>query len=239
MSAVNETSKHGHLTIKQDESGLVRAARETAESRVVMELMRGQGGQTRARFDVADSIDVSGFPDLLAELCDAADLHLDLDFTATRLSSSHVVLEDVGLTLGAALFQMLTDRMITSGINGAGSSLRTADDFENAPVSASVSVEGRKFLKIVSATTMEDMRWRLILGQTLSGNIRSEDIDDFVDALAGGLKGSIFINERTVHTDADAFWRGTFRALGLAIHEALAPNPARKGLPPGVKSTLF
>ncbi|MEO0818549.1 MAG: hypothetical protein AAFX86_14750 [Pseudomonadota bacterium] len=239
MSAVNETSKHGHLTIKQDESGLVRAARETAESRVVMELMRGQGGQTRARFDVADSIDVSGFPDLLAELCDAADLHLDLDFTATRLSSSHVVLEDVGLTLGAALFQMLTDRMITSGINGAGSSLRTADDFENAPVSASVSVEGRKFLKIVSATTMEDMRWRLILGQTLSGNIRSEDIDDFVDALAGGLKGSIFINERTVHTDADAFWRGTFRALGLAIHEALAPNPARKGLPPGVKATLF
>lgn len=239
MSAVNETSKHGHLTIKQDESGLVRAARETAESRVVMELMRGQGGQTRARFDVADSIDVSGFPDLLAELCDAADLHLDLDFTATRLSSSHVVLEDVGLTLGAALFQMLTDRMMTTGTNGAGSSLRTADDFDNAPVSASVSVEGRKFLKIVSATTMEDMRWRLILGQTLSGNIRSEDIDDFVDALAGGLKGSIFINERTVHTDADAFWRGTFRALGLAIHEALAPNPARKGLPPGVKATLF
>ncbi|MEL6569033.1 MAG: hypothetical protein AAFQ22_11480 [Pseudomonadota bacterium] len=239
MSAVNETSKHGHLTIQQDESGLVRAARETAESRVVMELMRGQGGQTRARFDVADSIDVSGFPDLLAELCDAADLHLDLDFAATRLSSSHVVLEDVGLTLGAALFQMLTYRMMTTGTNGAGSSLRTADDFDNAPVSASVSVEGRKFLKIVSATTMEDMRWRLILGQTLSGNIRSEDIDDFVDALAGGLKGSIFINERTVHTDADAFWRGTFRALGLAIHEALASNPARKGLPPGVKATLF
>ncbi|MEL6661985.1 MAG: hypothetical protein AAFR33_03205 [Pseudomonadota bacterium] len=239
MSALNETSKHGHLTILQDEAGLVRAARETAESRVVMELMRGQGGRANARFDVADSIDVSGFPALLGELCSAADLHLDLDFTATRLSSSHVVLEDVGLTLGAALFQMLTDRMMTTGTNGAGSSLRTADEFVSAPVSASVSVEGRKFLKVVSASTMEDMRWRLILGRTLAGNVRSEDVDDFVDALAGGMKASIFIHEREVHTDADAFWVQTFRALGLAIDEALAPNSARKGLPPGVKATLF
>ncbi|MEM9739372.1 MAG: hypothetical protein AAF829_05845 [Pseudomonadota bacterium] len=239
MSALNEKSKHGHLTVEQDPSGLVRVARETAESRVIMDLMRGQGGTAKAHFDVADTIDVSGFPALLGALCEAADLHLDLQFTATRLSSSHVVLEDVGLTLGAALFQMLTDRMMTTGTNGAGSSLRTANDFTSAPVSASVSVEGRKFLKVVSATTIEDMRWRLILGQTLAGNVRSEDVDDFVDALAGGLKGSIFIHEREVHTDADAFWFETFRAIGHAINEALAPNPARKGLPPGVKATLF
>lgn len=239
MNALNEKSQYGHLTVQQDDTGLVRAARETAESRVVMELMRGQGGLANARFDVAESIDVSGFPALLGTLCKAADLHIDLDFTATRLSSSHVVLEDVGLTLGAALFQMLTDRMMTTGTNGAGSSLRTAEDFHSAPISASVSVEGRKFLKVVSATTMEDMRWRLILGQTLAGNVRSEDMDDFVDALAGGLKGSIFIHEREVHTDPDVFWTGTFHALGLAIDEALAANPARKGLPPGVKATLF
>ncbi len=239
MSALNETSKHGHLTVVQDEDGLVRASRETAESQVVMQVMRGQGGVATARFEVAPSIDVSGFPGLLEELCRAADLHLDLEFSATRLSSSHVVLEDVGLTLGAALFQMLTDRMMTTGTNGAGSSLRTAEDFHSEPVSASVSVEGRKFLKIVSATTMEDMRWRLILGQTLAGNVRSEDVDDFIDALAGGMKASIFIHEREPHSDPDAFWRATFAALGKAIHEALAPNPARKGLPPGVKATLF
>ncbi|MEN0079455.1 MAG: hypothetical protein AAF753_10120, partial [Pseudomonadota bacterium] len=124
-------------------------------------------------------------------------------------------------------------------INGAGSSLQTADDFHTAPVSASVSVEGRKFLKIVSATDWEDMRWRLLLGHTLGGHVRSEDLDDFVDAVAGGLRASIFIHERRVHTDPGAFWRATFAALGTAIAEALAPNPARKGLPPGVKATLF
>ncbi|MEM1105669.1 MAG: hypothetical protein AAGH87_04700 [Pseudomonadota bacterium] len=239
MIAREDASQHGRLVVEQGAGGEVKAARDTAESQVVLELMRGQGGGVRADFDVAPSIDVSGFPALFAELCRAGDLHVDLSFRATQLSSSHVVLEDVGLTFGAALFQMLSERMMVSGINGAGSSLQTADDFHTAPVSASVSVEGRKFLKIVSATDWEDMRWRLLLGHTLGGHVRSEDLDDFVDAVAGGLRASIFIHERRVHTDPGAFWRATFAALGTAIAEALAPNPARKGLPPGVKATLF
>ena len=82
--------------------GGVNVQRDTAESEVSISLWRGQGGQAKSDIQVADSIDVSSFPDILNAFCEAADLHMDVTFKATMLSSSHVVLEDIGLTMGAA-----------------------------------------------------------------------------------------------------------------------------------------
>ncbi len=229
----------GKLSITLDDGGAARVERLTAESETIISLWRGQGGGAKASFTVADSIDVSDFPEFLNAFCEAADLQIEMSFRATQLSSSHVVLEDAALAIGAALFEMMRERMEQTGVNGAGSSLKTAEDFHDAGVSASISLEGRKFLKIVSATTIDDFRWRNILGHSVFGNLRSEDIDDFVDALAGGMRASIFLHERRAYDDAEAFWRDAIDALGAAVNEAFAPNEARKGLPPGVKATLF
>ena len=234
-----ERETHGRITVRLDDDGRAVVERVTAESEVRINVWRGQGGQAKAEFDVAPSIDVSAFPEFLDDFAQAADLHMDVFFRATRLSSSHVVLEDTGLGLGMALFEMLRGRMMSHGVNGAGSSLKTADDFHKAGVSAAVSVEGRKYVKVVSATTMDDFRWRIGLGKEAFGAVRSEDIDDFIDALAGGMRASFFLHERRVYDQADEFWREATAALGAAISEAFAPNPSRKGLPPGVKATLL
>ncbi len=239
IPAANAPSPTGRYDIAVDASGDVRVERITAESEVRLVLARAQGGHVSAEFDVAPSIDVRSFPALLETLAQAADLHLEVTFRATKLSSSHVVLEDTGLTLGAALFETMRQAMEQGGVNGAGSSLRTAEEFAHAGVSASVSVEGRKFLKLVSATTLDDQRWRVLLGHMAFGGVRTEDIDDFIDAVAGGMRASIFVHERKAYASPDAFWRDVTQALGRAIGEALEPNPARKGLPPGVKATLF
>ena len=235
----SERETHGLIDVDVQPDGAARIERLTAESAIRMDVLRGQGGQARATFDVADSIDVSAFPALLDAFCHAADLHIDVSFRATRLSSSHVVLEDTGLALGMGLFEMLRVRMMESGVNGAGSSLRTKADFETAGVSASVSLEGRKFLKIVGASGADDFRWRHVLGGFAFGAVRTEDIDDFVDALAGGMRASFFLHERRPYEDAATFWADMIEALGLAVSEAFEPNPARKGLPPGVKATLL
>jgi imidazoleglycerol phosphate dehydratase HisB len=234
-----EREAYGRIAVAVGPDGGARVERLTAESEIHIGLMRGQGGRATATFDVAPSIDVSAFPALLDAFCAAANLHVEVAFRAARLSSSHVVLEDTGLALGMGLFEMLRLRMIETGVNGAGSSLRTKDDFLNAGVSASVSVEGRKFLKVVGAADADDFRWRNVLGGFAFGGVRTEDIDDFVDALAGGMRASFFLHERRPYHDPASFWADMIPALGNAITEAFEANPARRGLPPGVKATLL
>ena len=111
--------------------------------------------------------------------------------------------------------------------------------FRTAGVSASVSVEGRKYVKYVGVTNYDDFRWRYILGHQAFGGVRTEDIDDFVDALAGGIRGSFFLHERRPYPTAAAYWEDQIQALGVALSEAFDVNAARKGLPPGVKATLL
>ncbi len=231
--------KTGHMTAVLGADGTAKIERATAESVLSVSVARGPEGLTLGAFDVAESIDVARFPDLLDLLCRAAGLRAQIHFQATKLSSSHVVLEDTALALGAGLFELMRSAMETTGANGAGSSLRTAEAFETAPVSAAISVEGRKFLKMIGPVGYDDFRWRLILGHEAFGGLRTEDIDDFLDALAGGMRASIFLYERRTHDSPDRFWRAMTAALGSALDEAFAPNPARRGLPPGVKATLF
>lgn len=236
---IDQSETHGRILVKLDDAGAVHIERRTAESAIVMRIRAANQGGATCAFAVADSIDVTSFPALLGAFCEAAGISMSLEFSATRLTSSHVVLEDTGLALGMGLFEMLRDRMMAHGVNGAGSSLKTKDDFLHAGVSASISVEGRKFLKIQDVHGDGSFRWRHALGKSAFGTVRSEDIDDFIDALAGGMKASFFLHERRAYTDSAVFWEDAITALGLAMREAFEPNPARKGLPPGVKATLL
>jgi len=238
-TAATATETHGRLRIRLTPDGAATVERITAESSVVMTLGRAQGGRSSAKFKVADTIDVSAFPAMLDVFAKAANLDINVEFTATRLSSSHVVLEDTALAIGSGIFEMLRDRMNATGINGAGSSLRTREDFETATVSAAVSVEGRKYVKVVSAESGDAFRWKHVMGGHAFGGVRTEDIDDFIDALAGGMRASFFLHERRPHTSPEEFWPLAIDALGRAISEAFDVNAARKGLPPGVKATLI
>ena len=71
----------------------------------------------------------------------------------------------------------------------------------------------------------------------LSNGLFSEDLDDFVDGLAGGLQSSVIVH---VDSDVDPIsgWPMLFRGLGEAIGELLMVNPYRLALTPGVKATL-
>ncbi|MEI9902338.1 MAG: hypothetical protein WDN31_22205 [Hyphomicrobium sp.] len=57
-------------------------------------------------------------------------------------------------------------------------------------------------------------------------------MDDFLEGLTQGLAASAIVHVQTL-TDAEDMWLATFRGLGAATRECLAPNPHRKGVPPG------
>ena len=190
----------GELAISQVTTLGCYVERFTAESKIAIRLSLADEPSCVARFRTSDTINVDNFPELLCVLGEAAGLSIDLDFEATRISSSHVVLEDTGLVLGTAIFKMLEDRMNVLGVNGAGSSLKNAGDFKSAPVSAAVSFEGRKFLKLFPFGINTDrFRKRFQLGGNVWGGLRTEDIDDFLDALAAGLRASIIVPFPRLH----------------------------------------
>jgi imidazoleglycerol phosphate dehydratase HisB len=223
--------------VRQSSGTRARLRRETAESIVDLDLELGGSGAECA-LTVSDSIRVEGMAELLNQLAVAADLRVAVSFNATRLSSSHVVTEDIGMALGRALRCVAVERMSEFGINGAGSSITSADDLTDKAVRVGVSMEGRKFWKFVPLSQdYADLRKHFLIGHTLPNGLFSEDLDDFVDGLAGGLSASVMIHVAP-DTDPAAGWPLVFEGLGSAIGELLAPNPDRKALTPGVKGTL-
>ncbi|MBF0211953.1 MAG: hypothetical protein HQM00_00165, partial [Magnetococcales bacterium] len=129
-------------------------------------------------------------------------------------------------------------RMEGTGVNGAGSSVQVPEDLQS-PVRVGISVEGRKFLCLVPLNdARESLRQRFLVGQDVLHGLRSEDLDDFLDGLVGGLTASLVVHFQSI-PDPETGWPMIFHHLGVALRETFAINPQRKGMPPGVKATLL
>ncbi len=212
----------------------VRLVRTTAESACRADVRPGSGSLALS-LRTSDSVRCDGLVGLVEELGAAAGLAGTIEFSALELSSSHVVAEDVGMTLGAALKELATQRMDAFGIEGAGSSV--TDQAEQAPIRVGVSFEGRKFLQLVPlGWTREALRDQLI-GGTLTSGLFTEDLDDFLDGFVGGMGASVVVHWERVD-DIDEAWTLIFRGLGTALGGLLAPNHAKRALIAGVKATL-
>jgi HAD superfamily hydrolase (TIGR01509 family) len=212
--------------------------RGTAESHVHVSVDFARAGQHRFQFQAAPSVDLSRLPDVLTRFADAAGIGLEIDFKASVLSSSHVVLEDTALVIGRCLLEILILRMQHWGVNGAGSSVQTAEQFAHQQVRVGLSVEGRKFWRFFAFHQSADtLKQQFLLGQSVLDSLRSEDLDDFLDGLAGGLSASIMVHLQQIPAPEQG-WLDVFEHLGMALREAFATNPYRQGVPPGVKATL-
>jgi HAD superfamily hydrolase (TIGR01509 family) len=231
-------TKDGDISVRRTGLHLCEVRRKTAESDVYARIDLSRKSSNSVTFDVGPTISVDGIESLLYSFAENAGFSLQLMFGATFLSSSHVVFEDAALVIGRALLELLTARMNVTGAQGAGSNIQSSSDFVDLSIGVGVSVEGRKFWSFVPfEQSYFDLRRSLLVGQDVNENLRSEDLDDFVDGLAGGLSASIMIHVRKV-TDANTAWPLIFAGLGTAIKEAFSLNIYRRGVPPGVKATL-
>ncbi len=238
----------GSLDIKDVTATTARVSRKTAESEVEFFIdLKKPAGFKMIEMRVDDSIqdenrcNINDIADFLDGFAKEADLYTEAIFIATKLSSSHVVLEDMGMVIGRAYLEILKVRMELDGANGAGSSVHTKKDFENnQQVRAGISTEGRKFWKFVPYNqSYKDFKKNYLIGHTVHGKLFSEDLDDFFDGFAGGSSSSIIIGIPSADVAVEEMWKQTFSSFGKAVKESLAVNPYRKGLPPGVKATLI
>jgi HAD superfamily hydrolase (TIGR01509 family) len=233
-----ENVSNGDISILERSVNLCRIIRKTAESQVTLVVDFSKKTPFKCRFNVSNSIRVEKFCEFIGLFGESSGCSIDVDFNATVLSSSHVVMEDTALVMGRALKEILILRMQTYGVNGAGSSIESSEDFFEQPIRVGVSVEGRKIWKMVPFDgDFSLLQKTFIIGQNVSGDLFSEDLDDFIDGLSGGLGCSIVIHFKEI-PDPDTGWKMIFQTLGKAIKMAFEINPYRKGVPPGVKATL-
>jgi imidazoleglycerol phosphate dehydratase HisB len=223
------------------ESGVNRAKvmRGTAETGITVTVDFSSTIKSEVKLEVDQSIAaaVKSFSCLFAGLCSNLTAAVEVDFKAKAFSSSHVVMEDIGLVFGRALLEIIKSRMENYGVNGAGSNIQVPEDISQE-ILAAVSIEGRKFWRFVPADgDYKKLKNKFLIGQNVMDGLRSEDLDDFIDGLAGGITGSIMIHVQNYNSAEDS-WILTFKALGLALKEAFQANPYRRGVPPGVKATL-
>jgi imidazoleglycerol phosphate dehydratase HisB len=216
----------------------VQVVRETAETYVSVSVDFSKHDPGNYHFNVSSSIQTAGLPNLLELFAEEAGFTIQLSFNAKMLNSSHVLLEDTGLVLGMALKEILILRMESYGVNGAGSSIKTVHDFHTQPVRVGVSVEGRKFLRILPFNdSIDEIKKKFLIGKNVCGDLFSEDLDDFLDGLAGGLGCSIMVHVKELLSPEEG-WNMIFKHLGKAFKEVFSENTYRKGVPPGVKATL-
>lgn len=235
---IEENVSQGEISVLAKSLHYSKVLRGTAESHVVVSVDFSKQRPNSFVFNLATSIDVSELHHLLEIFAEEAGFTMQVEFNATVLSSSHVVLEDIALVLGKALLEILTLRMLEWGVNGAGSSISTLQDIEAQPIRVGISVEGRKFWKFVPfKVSLDKVRQDFIIGHNIYDHLRSEDLDDFLDGLSGGLACSIIIHIEEL-IDPNQGWQLLFKNLGKALKEVFALNCYRKGVPPGVKATL-
>lgn len=231
----------GEVRVLDCSANAATVRRGTAESGVTVRVSFGKERIDDAwRIEVADSIlDATAEAQKIITLfTKKAGFSATVEFEAKVLNSSHVVFEDIGLAMGRALFELLKIRMEKYGINGAGSNIENVDDIARNPINVAVSVEGRKSLRFIpSDGDANALKQKFLIGQNILGTLRSEDLDDFLDGLTGGMNASVIIHLKDCR-NANEAWQEVFQGLGCAVGEAFDVNPYRRGVPPGVKATL-
>ncbi len=213
------------VRVEVEGPGRIAVRRETRES--LCEARVDDGPRREGAIETG----LNFFDHMLETIGWQACLNLDVSFAHKRYRLTHVVTEDVGLTLGRGLARLVEERT-PSGINGAGSATMAIDD---AIALALISFEGRSGCYYDLATP----------GAPVGTGGRHERVEDmlstdlvaFFDGLAQGARATIHLRSLQ-GIDPHHVWESLFRAFGVALRNALARNEWRAGLTSGIKGTL-
>lgn len=148
---------------------------------------------------------------------------MNIDVSVERSTNlSHVTCEDVGITLGTAIFCMV-EKSIEYGINCSADATVALDEALSMVV---LSIEGRPRLYITEALEFEHVE-----------NMSFYDLKAFLEGLSLGMKATIHV-DILKGEDPHHVWESVFRSFGECLRIAFAENKWRKGMTVGIKGTF-
>lgn len=201
------------------EGDVYRTHRESREARVEVALDFGPRREPRL------STTLAFFDHMLEMLGWYADVVVDASYEVKTYRLMHVVMEDVGLAVGAAAAQAIRDR-IAEGVESSGFALGVMDE---ASAAAQISFEGRSNAVVTrgGAAALERVE-----------DVLTVDLVAFFEGFSQGGRCTVHLRLDDGSRDPHHAWEAAFRAFARALRAALAPNPRRAGMTAGVKGTL-
>lgn len=199
----------------------VSITRRTRESEITVTVE----DSPRRDFQLKTGIDF--FNHMLETIAWRACLNIDVQYTNTQFRLTHVIAEDTGIVLGMAFAQLIEART-EAGVEGSGSGMLGIDE---ALALANVSFEGRSMATF-------DFEKAAGLSIPLVEDALAADMKEFFRGFAQGARATIYLQAFN-GDDPHHSWESVYRSFGLALKEALKPNPWRKGTTSGVKGTLI
>lgn len=182
-------------------------ARRTGETDVAVELdVDGQGTATVAT-------GVGFFDHMLTLLARHSLMDVTVRATGDLETGSHHTVEDVGITLGAALDEALGDR---SGITRYGAALIPMDE---CLVQAAVDVSGRPFVAI-----------DVPLPFGVVGGFETDLLEEFLRALAINARMTLHVR-LLAGANPHHVIECTFKAVARALDAACRVDPRVQGIP--------
>jgi imidazoleglycerol-phosphate dehydratase len=191
-----------------------RVDRVTRETEIHLTLAVDGRGQTQI------ATPIPFFTHMLDALCRHANFDVTLDVRGDIEIDQHHTVEDTGLVLGQALREALGDR---AGIRRMGSAWVPMDE---ALAFCALDFSGRAFCAVEASFAKDEQ-----------GGLELDLVPEFFRAVAAEARATLHVRlERgdNEHHKVEAL----FKALGRALADAAAPDPARRGVIPSTKGTL-
>lgn len=147
--------------------------------------------------------------------------NISVDLKLDKFDLSHVVCEDIGITLGKAFLEYLNRQ---KGTYGYGDAFGMIDE---AKAHTCISFESRAYFHLDSNVTIP----------TDAETMLSEDLKVFIDGFSQGAQCTIQIDvlkgENSHH-----IWEAVFRSFGTAVKNALSQDKDRPNLTAGVAGKI-
>jgi len=188
--------------------------RKTTESEIAVKLTLGElAPDYRSKINTP----IMFLNHMLEHIAYRSGVNLEITVTLDKFDLTHVVAEDVGMTFGKAVLDLVNSNVPT----GYGDAIGIIDE---AKASAAISFEGRSLFDFTFAGTQ--------LAEQVEG-MYTDDILTFLDGFAQGANATLHVDVLK-GANGHHIWEAAFRAVGTALGRALYVDPARAGLTAGV-----
>jgi imidazoleglycerol-phosphate dehydratase len=199
----------------------VTARRKTAESEIIVKVDFGpryenpkKGLQTPMPF----------FNHMLEHIIARGEFNLAVNVELKELYLTHVICEDVGITMGKAIKAYVESRL-QDGLAGYGSAFAVIDE---ALAQAVISFENRAYLDFSHPGVNIPLQ---------TENTNSEDLKTFFEGFVQGACCTLHLNINK-GSNGHHIWEALFRAFGEALFHALELREWRKGITSGVAGAI-
>lgn len=191
----------------------ITVTRKTSESQITVRIEKGA---VQAEYRKQIRTPLTFLNHMIEHIVWRAGLNISIDCALDEFELTHLVCEDVSMTLGKAVGAYVAQ----NGPSGYGFAVGIIDE---AKAEAAISFEDRALLCFSSEVKYDE---------TVEG-MPAEELITFLDGFAQGARCTLHIDIRK-GANGHHIWEAVYRAFGIALGQALSVDETRKGQTSGV-----